>query len=136
MVSVVAYTGIQNRTHDSAVKNDLSNLKKMLELSYIDNNRYHYNDIVYKASHASYAVLPTATHNLTFCFTDGNRSYYAIVALSKSGNKYYITESDPITEFTGIWTDNAMTTCQEVSTSYNNNLRGYAEGTWRPWAGG
>ena len=39
-ISVVAYTGVQNRAHDSRRVNDLKAIVKALELYKIDNGRY------------------------------------------------------------------------------------------------
>ncbi len=39
-ISMVAYTGIQNRSHDTAVRADLANIKKRLEMVRVDLGHY------------------------------------------------------------------------------------------------
>lgn len=39
-ISIVAYTGIQNRANDAALQSDANAIKKSLELYYVDNGSY------------------------------------------------------------------------------------------------
>ena len=150
-ISVVAYSGIQNRTHDTAVKSDLTNLKKLIEAYAVLNGRHYpanHNDMStentygFSATKNSYAVSPEATSNITLCRQDSNTKEYAIVAISKSGNRFYITNSTSVQEYTGDWNGNELVQsllCAPLG--YESNFRGYAlddttNGPWRGWVGG
>lgn len=142
-ISVVAYTGIQNRAHDSAVQNDLSNLRKIVEIDSIDTNGYYPYNLPFKATKSSYAVSPTTTYNLNFCvdYLGTNNQIYGVVALSKSGKIFYITNTHGVREYTGTWLADYVDMCAALSPSYNDGLRGYAasdttNGPWRSWTGG
>jgi hypothetical protein len=139
-ISAIAYSGIQNGANGTVVKNDLSSLKKMMEVSFIDKDRYLYSNIVFHAAKGSYAVSLATAHNLAFCMNPGY-SQYAVLAMSKSGNKFYITNTEGVTEYAGSWVTSSQDTCEALSSIYDNNYRGYASedttnGPWRAWAGG
>lgn len=138
-IGIVAYTGIQGRAHDSAVQNDLRNLRTRIDLFHVDNGRYpgqsippDLNALDFSASHNAYDT--DIHHNLTFCH-DGRGDNYAVIAQSRSGNAYYISsegrgigETTPLTSTTAI-------DCREVLTEYSSNYRGWARenNAWRPW---
>ncbi|OJU87536.1 hypothetical protein BGO17_00875 [Candidatus Saccharibacteria bacterium 49-20] len=126
-ITIVAYTGIQNRTHDSAVQNDLSTLFKKLEAWKIDNTQGRYptpastadfaaivadSKIAFKFSTNSYST--TVANNIAYCFaSDG--SEVGIVAMAKSGNAFYIsTTTSGVKEYTPVWTSTAASTCRNA----------------------
>ena len=136
---ISAYSGIQGIANDAAVKSDLDTLNKKLRIQYSTSNTYHASvlwGLDFKAAKSSYAISPTAAHNLTYCYNDSDPSIYAVIALSKSGKKYTVSNTGGVTEFTGSYA------CSTVagSTMPNSN-NGYAAsdtttGPWRAWAGG
>lgn len=150
-ITIVAYTGIQNRTHDSAVQNDLATFYKKLEAYKIDdpNSRYptpvnasDLNTTVsdskfnFKFSTNSYST--SVTNNVAYCFaSDG--SEVGIVAASKSGNAFYISSSSGgVKSYTPAWTSAAATTCRNSDASLNvlkstggiGNAWGRTSGGW------
>lgn len=143
-ITIVAFNGVQNRANDTAVKQDLKNFKTKMEAYRALNDIYPDGSALgaaadgWKASQAAYAVSPTAPDNLVYCYAVSDRSFYAVVALSKSGNAFYVSDTTGVAELPVAW-DN-VGTCTDMSASYANNWRGYASsdtgsGPWRSWTG-
>lgn len=130
-ISVVAYTGIQNRANDSSVQSDLRNIgmkinehkalydtlpsfawlaSSGLRLSY-DAYGYHYNNL----------------HNAVYC-TKG--SEYVVVAASKSSKVYAFKDGavregvGPLATYTTTCPNNGLTSPTSVEWLYFS-------GTWR-----
>lgn len=101
-ISVVAYTNIQNRTHDSAIQSDLRNIATKLEVYKADYGAYpsptssaQFNGLGITASKTSYDTtsgLHTGAdkYNLLYCRT-ADSAQFALVARSKSGNTFQLT---------------------------------------------
>lgn len=101
-ISVVAYNGIQNRAHDAAVRHDLTNLGKKIEIYKISHPSGQYpppaNDAALaslqaKVSTHAYSrgfVTPEGGHNLLYCRA-ANDEQFALIAWSKSGNGFVFT---------------------------------------------
>jgi prepilin-type N-terminal cleavage/methylation domain-containing protein len=152
-ITIVSYNGITNQTHDTAIKGDLTNLRKKLELfnaqrGYLPPTNNDVNTAAegFKASKGSYMVAPTTGHNLIYCMYNGGTPGvvvdYSIIAYSKSGKKFRITKDGNLQEYTTAWTDQTVA-CADSMTNYTNlsNYRGYAlddttGGPWRAWVGG
>lgn len=146
-ISVVAYNGIQNRTHDVAVQQDLKNLKTKLEsYNVINNGAYPDGSAAslsnatsgWRAAVSSYVISPAVAANLVYCYSTSDASIYAVVAKSKSGNSYYISSTNSVRPWAAAWSTAGV--CADISSSYINNLRGYAPedtttGPWRAWTG-
>jgi type II secretion system protein G len=152
-ITIVAYNGIQTRANDTAVKSDLSALAKKFALFNADNSRYPNNttelaSLGFKASQGSYAVGPATTYNIFYCYATSANTSYALLATSKSGNRFYATDTTGINQYTGAvsWTSSAgvvpvATVCQSVmpgspgtvSAAYNSGDT--TTGPWRAWAG-
>ncbi len=92
-ISVVAYTGIQNRANDTAIKSDLDTLVKKIRMYEAENgelpeggsatgNSAAFPGIVFKPSKGSYA---TDQSNLSYCQgAKSGQQTFAIAARSKS----------------------------------------------------
>lgn len=112
-VSTVAYANIQNRTHDSVIKNDLVNLSKKIQLATADTGSYPAGgreqlteDGAPTGSHVASLQPPidivattvsydeptsSGSVNLTYCTGVGDSSgkqEYILTAKSKSGNRF------------------------------------------------
>ncbi len=146
-ISVVAYTGIQNRAYDNSVQNDLKSLATKMELFRVDSPTSSYpnpspelTNLGFKASKTAYK-LSGNTHNLSYCYAS-NYSAYIVVAQSKSNNVFYISSITTGPKVSsGSWDANPDTACSnaEPSVTINNNIRGYAyddPNLWRSWTGG
>jgi len=90
-ISVVAYNGIQNRTNDSIIQQDLANFAKKAELYKIDNDHYptpgSLDALGFKATRSAYDL---GYYNLYYCVNPSG-SQYSLAGKSKSAIRYYIT---------------------------------------------
>ena len=111
-LSYVGYTNINNRTYDTAVKTDLSNAAKLLEVLKVDLGRYPRAQATdfstsFKFSKQSYS---TSGNHVMYCVVHDSDEY-ALTAVSKSGNRYTLTRqgvqfggsSDPCTNIGATW---------------------------------
>lgn len=90
-ISVVAYTGIQNRAYKSAVESDVTTVIKQLELLRVDSGRYPRNASEFPAGFKfSKQAYDTTQNNIYYCYDIAN-DRYALGLRLKSGNGYIIT---------------------------------------------
>ena len=142
-ITIVAYNGIQNRAADTAVKTDLHNVAQKLAVFKVDNGRYptaaQLDSIDFKLSNTSYAISPVTVMNFTYCYDHiSTPATYAVLAMSKSGNIFYISDSSPIATYPASWTGNSGTNCTNISAGLTLNYNGYLStdtttGPWRSW---
>jgi prepilin-type N-terminal cleavage/methylation domain-containing protein len=140
-ITIVAYNGIQNRSHDSAVQNDLVMFFKKMENARTLSGTNQYPAATGPAINAEGVLLTrnsystNVTNNISYCrTTDGLE--IGIAAASKSGNRFYISStSNGVKTYTPSWTNAAATTCNTTlssagfSSGYNNGW-GLTSGTW------
>lgn len=148
-ISIVAYTGIQSRAHDTSVQNDLRNFANLVEMYNADRGDYprsitdvqwmHDNLGRIGISKNSYQVLFSnsggATYNFQYCYpAAGSNNRFAVIARSASG-KVFVYGGNTTGEFTGTisgtWRDN----CNNVGVPMTSNqlLFLYDNGSWRSW---
>jgi hypothetical protein len=145
----VAFNGIQGRAYDTAIKSDLSNLVKKIELQTAETGGTYYyrdglpDDLQIRVSKSAY--IP-ARNNLYVC-TDATK--YALAAVSKSGKAFYYSSLG------GYGSDNNGTTfyisntCSLIGLTYQSPMpagtgafAGYdwnvstSSGVWDAWAQG
>ena len=142
-ITVVAYNGIQNRANDSAVQSDLTAMAKRISLFHVDNGRYpnttaELNTLGIKASFSAYGT--TQTYNLPYCIA-ADSSYYAISALSKSGNKFYFSSKvGSVKSYPSASSNDGMQTtssCSDIEPGTTRSfIAGYGGNAWRIWVGG
>lgn len=143
-IVIVAFNGVQNRGYDASVQSDLTAIAKKYELHKIDstNDRYPFgtslNDgSTIKVSVNKSAYDQTVNYNLLNCTNPSAQgSNYAILALSKSGKKFYISsESKSPQEYTGTATWLDTPNCPNVLPGSSASGSGYQNaGGWRAWA--
>lgn len=148
-ITIVAYNGIQARAQESAVRSDLTNASKKLQLFYVDNNRFP-NSVAELAtvgidiSNGAYAIWPDVAVNLGYC-SKSDYSGYALFAMTRSGTRLIIQESGTAKlDTTSTTWDSTTTTlgAQCTTAGYTVNFtHGYVRtdtttGPWRAWAGG
>ncbi len=149
-ITIVAYNGIQNRAADSAIVSDLASLKKKIDLYKVDNNELYpsgagqstLTPLGFTASKSAYAQTPTTDNNLWYC-RNSTQLMYSVVALSKSGKIFYISEAKGPTEYTGAaaWTSAGPNCNTMVNSNQGWQYAGYSSadttgGPWRTWVGG
>jgi len=141
-ISIVAYTGIQNRTHDTAVQSDLRNIGQALQVYHLDAGSYPQSSAQLVSAGAADAsprlvISPTrgsyATgNNFIYCYGGGTN--YALVARSKSGTTYYINASNPTPRvFTSSFPASQVDVCPDAGAG-GSGAWGYASGgVWQSW---
>ena len=138
-LSIVAYTGIQNRANNSAVQNDLAAASKALELYKIDNGEYPDNTTKLstmiataplKASRQAYKT--GTTYNYAYCSTP---TTYGLAAQSKSEVAYYITNSSAAPQVFTAWGGTIAPICTGLGISSTFSQWGHRGDTqsWQAW---
>lgn len=131
-VSIVAYSGVQNRANDSAVQSDLRNLARAVEVYRVQEEALPPNGSAVLA--VTGAKLTKNAYgeghnrsNLLYCrrLTDGK---FAFFAQSKSG-KVYRYENGALTRDSGGFAGSGEL-CWKAGI-YGNSFWFYREGEWR-----
>lgn len=145
-ITIVAYNGIQGRANDVAVKTDLKNTGLQYQLYYSDPAVV---DSGYPSSKADLETLDinvtngsydtSILSNFVACVSSDHQSY-AVVAKSKSGNIFMVTESG-VQDYTQDPSQFAYSsTCSSLGleTASNGWYSGDSAtpGPWRDWTGG
>lgn len=92
-LSYVGYTSMNNRAHDSVVRQDLATVSRLLELAKVEPTLGRYprtqseTPTGFKFSKDSYS---TAANNAMYC-VNHNTDQYALGVTSKSGKRYLLT---------------------------------------------
>ncbi len=155
-IVIVAYNGIQNRAHNSAVENNFSNISKKLRIYRISsaNDRFPtgatqtalrdaLDTLGIKLATPSYSPTRldgTAASNILYIDSNSG-SEYALVARSKSKKLYSLTSnSDSPTEYTGTYAAgfpavsySALAADLGISNTSIVTYFVYASGTFRIW---
>lgn len=141
--TIVAFNGIQNRTHDTAVQSDLANIARKYEQFNIENPGIGYphgtvlnNGTAFRLAISRNSYSPNSSFQLLNCTSPTNPGeYYASLALSRSGKRFYVSSnSGGVREFTGAgdWI-NTTTVCNDVMPGSIGNGAGFGSGVWRTW---
>lgn len=151
-VVVVGYGAVVNNAYDRAVQSDLQKVSDAVNLYNLDNEYYprnitELNEAMLNASFtANTANYNTDTsvitnHNLNYCYVSGAGSIYGVVAISRSKNIFYVSDSsNGVKQYSGTWLPTADQVCTTVIAGSTAVWRGYASndlatGPWRPWTG-
>lgn len=134
-ISIVAYTGIQNRAHDTAIQSDLRQIASKLELFRVDSPTEEYPLVASDVSGMDFSITKQAYDesidlNLTYC---SNGTTYALAARSKSGKAFYVTSTS------GVQTTNAGTLSNCAVSGLTRIVSMWwlsGEGGWRAWVKG
>jgi prepilin-type N-terminal cleavage/methylation domain-containing protein len=89
-IVIVAYNGITSSANDAAVKSDLANLAKKLEIEKAEKGKYPFPltvDVDIHVTKSAYAVR----NNLYYCY-DSATDTYAVQARSVSNNTFKIVD--------------------------------------------
>lgn len=151
-IGVVTYSALRDRGHDTAVQADMRHIAKKMQETKISNtstsaypigNAALETAVNLKVNKKAYMTAPSLTYNLLFCYpSTSNPTQYMLLAQSKSGKRYSITNGEKIVEYTGgtAWTTVASM-CDSIVTGWTGSGAAYASndtvtGPWRAWAGG
>lgn len=129
-ITIVAYNGIQNRAHDTAVQADLRNLGVWMERynvvvgNYPNNFHSTTDSPIPQPSKSNYSTL---VNNLIYC-SDGSHAKYGMAAVSASGSVFQYTSDGGLKEYSQAWTGGGLTTCPNLVSDWvsaNSNDWGY-----------
>lgn len=131
-ISMVGYTNISNRAHDSTVMADLSNFQKQMELVKVDLGRYPHSAAEFPDFKISKSAYDTRVNNVYYVASLSENSYVFGVR-SKSGRGYFASNT-AITQ--GVSSINGNATAQAAGftgwgATGSVSLQGYATN----WAG-
>jgi len=114
-ITIVAFNGVQNKANDAAIQSDFANISKKLEVykTTISTTsqyppRLTTTDLNVSASKSAYGnnYMQTGNvngYNLLYC-VGVNADSYAVVARSRSGKTFAITNTKPLYESTTVLT--------------------------------
>jgi prepilin-type N-terminal cleavage/methylation domain-containing protein len=136
-ISIVAYNGIQNRTHDSSVQNDLSQTYKKIQLFKVDNTT---NPVAAMDTHMnSIFVVNRQSYGgggnvLIYCVSNND---FAIVGRSKSKTGFYYSSVSGSGELSTWPGDGNASLCPAAGISttapgYNHRWI-FVNGAWETW---
>jgi len=144
-ISIVAYTGIQNRANDTVIQADLNSFSKRIAQFKVLNDRYPINatelaTIGMKVSKGAYDT--TRLLNFSYCIIPGG-SGYAIGSISKSGKRFFVSSQSGVAEYSNSTLNDgnesvANSSCGDLLASTLRLSAGYlstdpANGGWRSW---
>jgi len=123
-ITIVTYTGIQNRGHDTAVQSDLRHLASQLELYRSREGKYPAGSAelsssilelrVTKNSYSTGSLQPNM--NVLYCRVAANPQKFAILAQSKSNKIFmYKSETGAITEVPTWVSTSSQSVCRNTA---------------------
>ena len=137
VISTVAYNGITGRANDASISADLANFQKKVEIFRIDEDRYpqSYSELESLGMKFSKGGVVLTNVNIQYC-SKPDRSSYALLILSSSGKRLYVTSEGSVKEYTGdnLWTGtNYDLKCRQVLTDSSYVAGGYIKADASPW---
>lgn len=140
-ITLVTYNSLQNGAYDSAVQSDLDNAAGLLESfrshdstadQYPRTKTPDLDSLKIKATKSSYDQ--TTTVNYVYCINNTTYQAYALVALSKSGNVFLMTQ-DGFSNTTITKSDFSSSTniCNTKLSMGLVSAGMYAPATWQTW---
>lgn len=132
-ITIVAYNGIQNRANDNAVRADLNNFAKIMEIQKADTGTYPATltpAMGFKFSRSSYGQ-DFQNRNARYCYNSATDSY-VLMANSKSGNYFKVQNSVIQTATTGTYGYNICGLVGLIDT--NPSQDGYLQSISPQWA--
>ena len=147
-ISIVAYTGIQNKANDAAVQADIRNLGNLIEQYNVTEGSYPIADTnaelyeIFASFNVSLSLSsyetppPPGGANFLYIATP-DASGFALVARAKSGTNYYwSSRSQGVAVFEGAYAEQGRTWTRNQLLDDNSPLGagesiwGYGNGTW------
>lgn len=103
-IVLVGYSGIQNRTFDAAVQNDLASNIKTLTQYYSDNSDFPTGaELATLSTKLGFSTSNYETSNnaVLYCYsTDGQKA--SLIGKSKTGTTYYVTNTQRVPQVFGF----------------------------------
>ena len=140
-ITLVTYNSLQNSGYDAAVQSDLDNTSGLLESFRLSSSTAHQyprnktpdlESLNITASKNSYDQ--TTTVNYVYCIDTTDYKSYALVALSKAGNVYMMTQDGfKSTTITKSDFSSATNICNTKLSMGLVSAGMYAANTWQTW---
>ncbi len=135
-IVIVAYNGITASANDAAVRSDLANIVKRLEIQKVEDGSYPYPITTAMDVHVTKSAYYDV-NNLYYCY-DSATDQYAVQVRSASGNFFRI-EGGSVLEGTGSGGYWAAGTCDILGITWNGSTNGQfgynaTNDTWASWA--
>lgn len=130
-ITIVAYTGVQNRAYDTTVQSDLATFAKKMELIKVDDGTYP-NSLTaamsFSFSKSAY-MSDNQGYTLRYCYNSSTDSY-VLMARSKSGDMYKAVNG----EVSSNSYAHGYSVCMIVGLSSTNpSQNGYNDPNWAGW---
>lgn len=135
-ISIVAYSGIQNRANDTAVQSDLNNFAKKVNIYQAENGSYPTSLSSTMDIRFSRSAYTTSINNIYYC-ADSSGSNFAVSATSKSGQAYVIGSAIALRQYVGSWSGTA--TCSAngfLTTDFRAHGYNTVAPNWQSWVAG
>lgn len=142
-ISVVAYTGIQNRAYDTTVKSDLRNVASTLQQYFAIHGTYPThaqamgnaatNNLEPRLKLTRSAYRETVNNGHICVVASGDNPRFAFAAVSKSGNAFYYSSAEGLKDYTWSWTGASATTCPNMGIPDSTSEAGNSS-KWSTWS--
>ncbi len=133
-ITIVSYNGIQNRTYDTAVQNDLSQFGKKMEMVRTDSTTDTYPGSLnasmgFRFTKDVYS-LDTQLYTIRYCL-NASANKFVLFSRSKSGNYFKYISGEGVSSNPGTY---GFGVCELVGlTSVNPQTNGLNNTTWNGW---
>mgnify|MGYP003590968609 FL=1 len=140
-ISIVAYSGIQNKANDATVQQDLVNIAKKLELYRASHDQYPAGSAqlaeaqitASKQAYGRHYIYSGGSFNLLYCYpSSGAKDKFALVASSKSGNMFQYTSERGAGTYAGGWSGSDPV-CAQAGVSSAARDWFYEGSAWRSY---
>lgn len=136
-ISVVAYTGIQNRTYDSVVQGDLRQMGQIISMYRTEQDAYPstiaqlgtYGSL--SATKNSYAdfFAASSSSNYLYCYNN-TTDQFGLVARSRSG-AYFQYRDSVVSPYTGSATTSVAVMCPNIGVTWLSRIWLRDSGVWQ-----
>lgn len=147
-ITIVSYTGIQQRTYDSAIQSDLNAIGKKIVQYEIQNSQFptgatqlsSLNLSVTKGAYDTQAMLSGSSYyNLVYCWPiASNPNVFTLVAKSKSGAVFQYKEGS-VTKVNYSYSGGSIAICNASGVTISNGSARdwfFSSDAWQPYIGG
>lgn len=130
-ITIIAFNGVQNSAHNSAVQSDLNNGAKKLTEYRALHGQYPLTRAEFRAAGLKFS-LDSHRHSV-FCAWEEGEPNFALVSYSTGGERYYISSSEGLRDYTGSFPSNSgvCTAAGGTAPTASAWLRG--SGDWTSW---
>lgn len=147
-ISIVTYIGVQNNANDTAIRSDLSNISRKIEMYRVTHDTYPTSfDTMENTDNGAYAISLSKSaykttdleYNAFYC-VNSDRSSYVFLATSKSDKRFWVGSASSIKEYNGAssWRVGVTAPCNTVASGMSvAGVSGLSNNAtplgWRPW---